>query len=144
MEIDLLILGVLFLASVVIAYYIGRLVRATEIKKHRKDAILRSRAVLGGQFSEQIAPYLPGFKHLPTECRFVGKPVDFIVFKGMDGKEIREVIFVEVKSGKSSLSPVERSLKEAIEKGRVKFEEYRVDEGVTKNVDVEDIAWRNV
>jgi len=35
---------------------------------------MKSRAVLGGQFSEQLAPFLPDFKYLPTECRFVGKP----------------------------------------------------------------------
>ena len=75
---------------------------------HRKDAILRSRSVLGGHFSEQLAPYLPDFEYLPTECRFIGKPIDFIVFKGMDDKKIDEIIFVEVKSGNAKLSSQEK------------------------------------
>ena len=69
---------------------------------------------------------MPGFPYLPTECRFVGKPTDFIVFKGMDEKKINEIVFVEVKSGDSKLSSQEKNLKEAIEKKRVRFEEYRI------------------
>ena len=131
---------IIFLIGLIVAYFIGfrsgafRRDRFWEeaIPEHRKDAIMKSRAVLGGQFSEQLAPYLPNFNYLPTECRFLGKPVDFIVFKGMDDKAISEVIFVEAKSGKSKLSSQEKSLKEAIEKKRVCWEEYRIPEELTK------------
>ena len=50
----------------------------------------------------------------------------------MDDKAISEVIFVEAKSGKSKLSSQEKSLKEAIEKKRVHWEEYRIPEELTK------------
>jgi len=106
-----------------------------ELPAHRKDAIMKSRAVLGGQFSEQLAPYLPDFPYLPTECRFIGKPIDFLVFKGMDDKKIDEVVFVEIKSGNAKLSPQEKNLKDAIEKKRVKFFEYHVPEDLTKKKD---------
>src|SRR3989338_2132121 len=135
-----IILIAIFLIGIAIAYTIGFKSCAFRrdkywqdtIPDHRKDAIMKSRAVLGGQFSEQLAPYLPDFNYLPTECRFLGKPVDFIVFKGMDEKNISEVVFVEAKSGKSKLSSHEKSLKEAIEKKRVRWEEYRVPEGLTR------------
>jgi predicted Holliday junction resolvase-like endonuclease len=107
---------------------------------HRKDAISRSRSVLGGQFSENLAPYLPDFKYKPNECSFIGKPIDFIVFKGSDEKDINEVVFVEVKSGKSKLNSQEKKLKETIENKRVKWEEYRIPEEITKKRDeVEEI-----
>jgi len=106
-----------------------------ELTGHRKDAVLRSRAVLSGQFSEQLAPFFPDFNFKPTECKFLGKPVDFIVFKGGDDKKIDEVVFVEVKSGKSKLSSTEKSLKETIEKGKISWEEYRIPEDVTKNME---------
>ena len=136
---------IIFLIGLIAAYFIGfrsgafRRDRFWEeaIPEHRKDAIMKSRAVLGGQFSEQLAPYLPNFNYLPTECRFLGKPVDFIVFKGMDDKAISEVIFVEAKSGKSKLSSQEKSLKEAIEKRRVRWEEYRIPEELTKGKEEE-------
>ena len=85
----------------------------------RKDAVDRSRAVLTGQFSEQLAPYFPDFPYSPNEVRFLGKPVDFIVFRGCDSDAVSEVVFLEVKSGRSRLNATERSLKQAVLAGRV-------------------------
>ena len=142
-EIVTIILLVIFLIGLIIAYLLGNKIGSknrdrwweNELPNHRKDAILRSRAVLSGHFSEQIAPFLPDFKYPPTECRFVGKPVDLIVFKGMDDKNINEVVFVEVKSGNAKISAQEKKLKETIEKKRVRWEEYRIPEDLTKNDD---------
>jgi len=109
-----------------------------ELPAYRKDAIMKSRAVLGGHFTENLAPYLPDFPFIPTECRFIGKPIDFIVFKGADEKNINEVVFVEVKSGKSVLSKHEKNLKDTISKKKVKWCEYRIPDELTKKGDVED------
>ena len=122
--------------GIVIGYFIGNKITKiqrdryweSELTSHRKDAVLRSRAVLSGQFSEQLAPFFPDFNFKPTECKFLGKPIDFIVFKGADDKKIDEIVFVEVKSGKSKLSSTEKSLKETIEKGKISWEEYRIPE----------------
>jgi predicted Holliday junction resolvase-like endonuclease len=92
----------------------------------RGDAVKRSRAVLGGLAAEQLAPYLPGFPFDPTELRFIGKPVDFLAFVGSASGKVEEIAFVEVKSGNASLSPVERSLRDAVKDGRVRWVEYRV------------------
>jgi len=106
--------------------------KTQKVEKIVKARIKTSRAVLGGQFSEQLAPYLPNFPYNPGDCRFMGKPIDFLVFNGMDQKEISEVIFVEVKSGKAkALSPQEKRLKEAIQAGRVRWEQYNVAEDIT-------------
>jgi predicted Holliday junction resolvase-like endonuclease len=95
-----------------------------------KGRLKQSRAVLGGLVSEQMAPLLPGFPFDPGDCRFVGKPVDFIVFRGMNKKQISEVIFLEVKSGVSrGLSEPERKLRDAIQSGRVRWEEFDVKPG---------------
>src|SRR3990167_5074789 len=141
-----IILIIILLIGLFVAYRIGQRAGAFqrdkwwegELPNHRKSAIMKSRAVLGGHFTENLAPYLPNFPYLPTECRFVGKPVDFIVFKGMDDKKIDEVVFVEVKSGNAKLSPQEKNLKETIEKKKVKFEEYRIPKELTDKGDIED------
>jgi predicted Holliday junction resolvase-like endonuclease len=75
-------------------------------------AALLPGTVSGGAFSEQVAPFLPDFpKDLKTsEARFIGKPIDFLIFKGMDDQHINEVVFVEIKSGMSQLSNNERTL----------------------------------
>ncbi len=128
------------LILIVFAYLIG--LKIGSFRKHRewegalpglkKEAIMKSRSVIGGQFSEQLAPFLPNFKYLPTECKFIGKPIDLLVFRGMDEKKIDEVVFIEVKSGNAKLSSQEKNLKEAIEKGKVKWEEYRIPEEITR------------
>jgi len=95
------------------------------IEAEREDAVRRSRAVLGGQLAEQVAPYLPGFPFDPAEVRFIGKPVDFVAFIGASSGLVDEVAFVEVKSGQASLSKVERSLRDAVLAGKVRWVEYR-------------------
>ena len=126
-----------FLIFLYVGYLFGRYVSRKQheekLPQIRQDAIKQSRAVLSGQFSEQIAPYLPEFPFKPTEARFIGKPVDFVIFKGMDEKKIDEVVFVEVKSGQSQLSKVEKTLKETIQNKKVNWHEYKIPEEVTKN-----------
>jgi len=92
-----------------------------------KSRLKQSRAVLGGLVSEQIAPLLADFPFDPGDCRFIGKPVDFIVFQGMNEQNISEVIFLEVKSGVSkSLNPQEKRLRDAIQGGRVRWAQYNI------------------
>ena len=138
---------VIALVVVIISFWLGQKSGAnrkhnewlnTLLPGHRKDAIMKSRAVLGGHFSENLAPFLPNFPYKPNECSFLGKPIDFLVFEGSDEKDIREVIFVEVKSGKAKLSQHEKNLKETIEKKRVRWEEYRIPEELTQKGDIEE------
>jgi len=49
----------------------------------RQDAIARSRAVIVGKVVEHIVPYAPVFPYNPKDARFVGSPVDLIVFDGV-------------------------------------------------------------
>jgi len=125
------VIGLIFLiCGIYLGMQMGKMISNREWSKRipeiRKDATKRSRAVLTGQVTEQLAPYLPGFRYRPTEARFIGKPIDFIVFEGLDEKEIENVVFVEVKSGMGRLSKVEQSLKSAIDEGRVSWEEYKM------------------
>ena len=146
MDIITIILLIVLFIGLAIAFKVGKKMGSQEknrewelaLPDHRKLAIMRSRAVLGGHFTENLAPYLPNFPYLPNECTFVGKPIDFIVFKGSDEKDINEVVFVEVKSGKAKLSKHEQNLKETIQKGKVRWEEYRIPEELTKKGDIED------
>ncbi|GHV81286.1 hypothetical protein AGMMS49944_30770 [Spirochaetia bacterium] len=92
-----------------------------------KDRLKASRAVIGGLVAEQMAPLLPGFPFDPGDCRFVGKPVDFIVFRGMNEKNITEVVFLEVKSGTGkNLNDQEKRLRDAVRAGRVRWEEFDI------------------
>jgi predicted Holliday junction resolvase-like endonuclease len=104
----------LVVAVVVICYYrfifIPRL--RVQLTAQLEARLATSKAVHLGFSAEQLAPYLPGFKYNPADVRFLGQPVDFVVFDGLTGGELRQVIIVEVKTGKSSLSKIERQIKE--------------------------------
>lgn len=120
----LLILIVFLLTLLIIQFFRNQ----CDKKNLRKDAVKRSKAVINGQVAEQIAPFLPDFPANPSDARFIGKPVDFIVFSGLsENEKIDEILFVEVKTGKSLLSEREKEVKKAIEQRKVRYVEYRIN-----------------
>ncbi len=129
-----IVLALSLFIMVILAYFAGKAVgkrimyeaAQAMLEKERKDAVKKSRSVLTGQFSEQIAPYLPDFPVDPSECKFLGAPIDFVCFRGLNEREIEEIVFVEVKSQNARMTGTEKSIREAVENGRVRFEEYRV------------------
>ena len=89
----------------------------------RKDAVRRSQSVTRGKVAEQIAPYLPDFKYNPRDCRFLGSPVDLVVFDGLTEGLLRQVVFIEVKSGKHArLTYRETQVKEILELKGARYE----------------------
>ncbi len=95
-------------------------------KEIRRDAIEKSKAVITGKVTEHLTPYLPEFKYNPKDARFIGSPIDLIVFDGLDEGDLRRIVFVEVKSGKSTLSKREKLIGDAIEQGKVEWVVLRV------------------
>ena len=114
------------------------------IKEARKESVERSRSTLKGQIAEQMAPLLPGFPYSPADARFVGDPIDYVVFDGCrefrdaDSDSKLEVVILEIKQGQSKLSAVQRAIAGAIEQGRIRFEVVRVGEDGAVSVG----AWR--
>jgi predicted Holliday junction resolvase-like endonuclease len=97
-----------------------------DIEKARKSAITQSRAVLGGKFTEQMVPFFPDFKYDPTEVRFIGSPIDMIVFPGLAKGDPKEIVILEVKTGKSAqLTSAQKKIRQLIEDGMVRWDEIR-------------------
>ena len=59
----------------------------------RSDAIGRSQSVIVGKVTEHLVPYLPDFRFNPKEARFMGSPIDLIVFDGLDEENLRDIYF---------------------------------------------------
>lgn len=98
------------------------------VAEARKDALKRSKDTRRGQEAEQFAPWIPGFVFNPKDARFVGSPVDFVVFDGLDAGAVERVVVVEVKCGDGAdLSPRQRQIRRCMEEGRVDFEVVHVD-----------------
>ncbi|AKB12417.1 Predicted secreted endonuclease [Methanosarcina thermophila] len=94
-----------------------------EEKKIRQDAVKKSEAVTRGKVTEHLIPYFPDFEYNPKDARFLGTPVDFIVFDGLSEGEMNKVVFVEVKTGKTgALSPREKLVRDCIDRGKVSYE----------------------
>jgi len=102
-----------------------------EMEQARKSAVTQSRAVLGGKFTEQMVPYFPDFKYDPTEVRFIGSPIDLLVFPGLAAGDPREIVILEIKTGKNAqLTTAQKKIRRLIEEGMVRWEEiYRTSEG---------------
>ena len=89
----------------------------------RTDAVKRSQSVTRGKVTECLIPYFPDFPYNPKDARFLGTPVDLIVFDGLsDADEVEKVVFIEIKTGKAAaLSKRERAVRECIKAGRVQY-----------------------
>ena len=135
---ELISFFILVLVSIFIGYWFGR--KLTEARKRveierwkmeweksiREDAVKRSRAVVEGRVTEQLAPYLPDFGYKADDVRFLGSPVDLIIFDGLSLNDPEEIVFIEVKKGSSTLSSKEKKIKALIEEKKVRWELYRM------------------
>jgi predicted Holliday junction resolvase-like endonuclease len=92
----------------------------------REDAVQRSLAVTAGKVHEQLTPYLPAFPYNPKDVRFLGSPIDLVVFDGLAEGQLQRIVFLEVKTGGSSLTGRERQVRDTIEAGEVEWAELRV------------------
>jgi predicted Holliday junction resolvase-like endonuclease len=101
-------------------------------KTLREDALAKSRAVLKGAIAEQLAPIFKIFGHNPSDARFIGDPVDYVIFDGYT--EVKEkledvpikIILADVKAGEADLTYEQRRIKQGIEKGLVEFKIIRM------------------
>lgn len=88
----------------------------------RADSRQRSRSTNLGQAIEHLVPFMSDFPFDPKDAKFLGNPVDYVVFAGLrEDDRVEEVVFVEVKAGKGTLTRRERSIRDAIESGRVAY-----------------------
>ena len=127
------------LFAVVAAVILGLLVawvafviwRARYTVAIRQDAVQRSQAVTVGKVHEQLLPYLPEFHYNPKDVRFLGTPVDLVVFDGLSDGDLRRIVFLEVKTGQATLSGRERQVRAIVEARAVEWGEIRAARGST-------------
>jgi predicted Holliday junction resolvase-like endonuclease len=113
-----------------------------EEKEIRSDAVKRSQDVTRGKVTEHIVPYLPGFDFDPKDIRFLGTPIDLIAFKGLNSptEDVEEIVFIEIKTGRSALSSRERAVKRAVEEKRVAWRIFNPDEEVRRQARLVNIV----
>ena len=102
--------------------------RDNDILEARKDSNKKQRATIKGQISETLAPWSMTVVDSVSELNFLGNPIDFIGFKGLDGKGDVDIKFIEVKSGKSKLNSNQRRVRDAVNAKRIDWVEVRISE----------------
>jgi predicted Holliday junction resolvase-like endonuclease len=77
---------------------------------------------------------LPEFQYLPSDAKFLGDPVDYVVFDGYtdlrDGQgkvDDIEIVLIDIKSGGARLTKGQQAIAQAIQQGRIRFETIRID-----------------
>jgi predicted Holliday junction resolvase-like endonuclease len=101
----------------------GEKVKAVQEKFGTLLSQKKSSEVRVGKIGENMAPFLKDWPYDPNRFRFLGNPVDGIQFTN------DEIIFVEIKTGRSKLTKTQRSIRNLLRKeGTVSFATFRIDE----------------
>lgn len=83
-----------------------------------------------GKITEHLIPFHRSFltQFNPKDARFLGSPIDLIVFDGYADKKSEIVIWlVEVKTGKSKLSDTQKRIRQAVKDGNIRWKEINPD-----------------
>lgn len=124
-----LTIGIAF--GMVLAGMYGLIWKVRYTRMIREDAVQRSLAITTGKVHEQLVPYLPGFPYNPKDVRFLGSPVDLVVFDGLSDGQVERIVFLEVKTGGADLTGRERSVRNAVQAREVEWLEVRLARAVS-------------
>jgi predicted Holliday junction resolvase-like endonuclease len=96
--------------------------KADETLRIRQDSSARSSAVHVGKVTEHLIPWFLDGAFDPRDIRFLGSPIDLVVFHGLSAGYIEAIHFIEVKSGKRPiLAPREELVRGAVIAGRIAY-----------------------
>ena len=57
----------------------------------RKDAVKKSMNVTRGKVAEHLMPFFPDFPYNPKDVRFIGSPIDLLVFDGLNDGKLKSI-----------------------------------------------------
>ncbi len=125
------VLMVILLALVIWNYYRSKKECEKKVKEYKKKhdrmlSLKKSSEIRVGKIGENMAPFMKAWPYDPNNFRFLGNPVDGIQFTN------NEIIFIEIKTGKSKLTKSQRRTRDIIRKGKISFATFRVDESGTE------------
>lgn len=107
-------------------YLIARLLFGIQNRWQRKNAIERSKHVIMWQVNEKIAPILPWFPYNYKDLVFIGKWIDYIVFDWLSTGYLKQIVFLEIKSGNSNLNKNELMIQECLNRRKVYYDVLRM------------------
>lgn len=115
-----LVLLVVFVLLFLLLYFSLR--QQNRLLREAYDTLLhdhRSLSVKHGKSFEQLFPYMSNYPYDPRHFRFLGTPIDGLSF------EPDEIVFLEFKTGQSTLSETQKRIKELVLKKKIGWKEIR-------------------
>ena len=103
-------------------YFIWKIIKYTELRKERKKTLKRSRSVILWESYETLAPFMKDVKYHPKDMNFLWKWVDYIIFDGLSNWELKQIVFLEIKTWKSRQNLNEKQIEKIIKDKKIKYE----------------------
>lgn len=95
-------------------------------QKDRQASIKWSKAVILGHVKEQMAAIHPEFPYHTKDMVFIGKWFDYLVLDGLSESNLRQIVFVEIKTWSSMLNKNEKQIQTIINNKFIKYEIIRL------------------
>jgi predicted Holliday junction resolvase-like endonuclease len=93
-----------------------------------KDFRTRSGRTRVGNAVQHFVPFLEDFGYDPCDARLIsGGPIDYVVFDGLSEGALREIVFLDVKTGTSRLNRDQRTVRGCLQQGNVSFATFEID-----------------
>lgn len=99
--------------------------RVADLVERQKKAKTKSEktatAVGIGKIIEKILPAHKNFTIPASDCRFLGEPIDMIVFDGISQNNINHITFLDVKTGAARLNAHQKLVRDTVNEHKVKW-----------------------
>jgi len=103
--------------------------REEDLKKRMKlateTAQVTTKAVNIGKNLEKVLTTMKDFKWPAPDSKFLGDPVDLIIFNGLSDSKVTSIDFVEVKSGRARLNNHQKAIRDAIADHKVSYKVFK-------------------
>jgi predicted Holliday junction resolvase-like endonuclease len=105
-----------------------------EEKLDEKMEVMREKARIAGRkqadkLIKKVDPVFAPLKLNPDDAKVVFHPVDFVVFNGMKGKDLKNLIILDSANKSTDLKPLQDSVFNAISKGNYEWLTMNVEVG---------------
>ena len=109
------------------------------IKEKVKEALSAQRSVIKGHIAE-LFPVFKKTKYHPADLLSLipTTPIDFVIFEGLFQKEVSKIVFLDVKTGGSNLTHVQKTIRDTVRNGEIEFKKLKVDFDQVRGVAVEE------
>jgi predicted Holliday junction resolvase-like endonuclease len=94
---------------------------AKQIKQITEKTAKTTAAVNIGKILEKVLPVAKDFKWVVPDSKFLGDPIDLLIFNGLSMGKVESLSFVEVKSGAARLNAHQKSIRDALADHKVSY-----------------------